>query len=101
MIDDLVKRLASLPNCTGVPEDEVKWLAEHGIFGLIALMLLGWMSYQRLRRPAPLLSKAIVAAFTAWSLLYMFHAAMRMSIVSFIFALGSSFLLARSGSVAR
>ena len=28
----LVKRLASLPNCSGVPENELQWLAEHGSF---------------------------------------------------------------------
>ena len=75
-------------------------LAEHGLFGLAALVLLVWMSYARWRRPAPLLTQAFTAAFTVWSLLFMFHAAMRMAAVSFIFALGAAMLVPEVSAMA-
>lgn len=67
-------------------------LSEHGSFGLIALLLLGKISLHRLTRRIPIPAKALAAALTVWALLYMFHAAMRMSVVSFIFALGGALL---------
>lgn len=69
-------------------------LAEHGIFGLVALLLLFWMVVRRSSRPLALTSKAFSAAFSVWALLFMFHAAMRMAASSFIFALGTAYLLA-------
>ena len=69
-------------------------LAEHGLFGLVALLLLGWMAFRRLVRPSPPAGTAMAAGFTFWALLFMFHAAMRMAAVSFIFALGAALLLA-------
>lgn len=68
-------------------------LGEHGIFGLAALLLLLLMAVRRLRQPSSLRSKALSAAFSVWALLFMFHAAMRMAAVSFVFALGSAYLL--------
>ncbi|MDA8016084.1 MAG: O-antigen ligase family protein [Thermoanaerobaculia bacterium] len=67
-------------------------LAEHGSFGLLALLLLVQMSAHRFLRRVPLPAKAMAAAFTVWSLLYMAHAAMRMSLVCFLFALGGAAL---------
>lgn len=69
-------------------------LAEHGLFGLAALMLLGWMTFKRLNRRAPPAGKAVAAALTLWTLLFMFHAAMRMAAASFTFALGAAYLMA-------
>ena len=69
-------------------------LAEHGLFGLVSMLILLWMVLRRLSRPSPLAAKALSAAFTGWALLFMSHAAMRMAAVSFIFALGSAYLLA-------
>ncbi len=68
-------------------------LAEHGSLGLAALALLAWMSMRRLLRSSSVAGKALAAGFTVWALLFMFHAAMRMAAVSFIFALGSSHLM--------
>lgn len=76
-------------------------LAEHGSFGLFALLLLGWMCWRRLTRRAPLAAKALAAALTTWALLSMFHAAMRLAAVSFIFALGSADLLAERPAFVR
>ncbi len=71
-------------------------LAEHGLLGLAAMLLLVWMVGSRLMRRAPPASKALAAGFTTWTLLFMFHAAMRMAAVSFIFALGAAYLLANA-----
>ncbi len=71
-------------------------LAEHGIFGLAALILLFWMVAKRATRSVSLASKALSAAFSVWALLFMFHAAMRMAASSFIFALGAAYLLAET-----
>lgn len=68
-------------------------LAEHGLFGLAALLLLGWMTFKRLNRRAPPAAKAIAAGVTVWTLLFMFHAAMRMAAASFTFALGAAYLM--------
>ncbi|HEX9733115.1 MAG TPA: O-antigen ligase family protein [Thermoanaerobaculia bacterium] len=67
-------------------------LAEHGLFGLAALALLGWMVFRRLVRSSSSLGTAMAAGFTVWTLLFMFHAAMRMAAASFIFALGAVYL---------
>jgi O-antigen ligase len=69
-------------------------LAEHGLFGLAAMLLLGWMAFRRLVRSSPHLSTGLAAGFTVWALLFMFHASMRMAAVSFVFALGSAHLAA-------
>ncbi len=71
-------------------------LAEHGSFGLVAILIIFQMTLRRLRRPASPLSKAIAACLTAWSLLFMVHAAMRMAAASFTFALGAAYILTES-----
>ncbi len=68
-------------------------LAEHGIWGVAAMLVLAWMSAKRLRRRAPL-AAAFTAGFTVWTLLYMFHAAMRTAAATFLFALGAAHLMA-------
>lgn len=73
-------------------------LAEHGSFGLAALLLLGWMAVMRLRRRSSAVSVALSAAFTVWASLFMFHAAMRMAAVSFIFALGTAHFMTESAN---
>ncbi len=69
-------------------------LAEHGLFGLSALALLAWMAARRVLRSASPAARGLTAGFTVWALLFMFHAAMRMSVVSFVFALGAAHLMA-------
>jgi hypothetical protein len=67
-----------------------RWLAEHGSFGLLALLIFGGFVLRRLFRPMPALEKAIVLSFTVWAILFMSHAAMRLVAPSFIFALGAA-----------
>ncbi len=69
-------------------------LAEHGIFGLIALLLLAGMVWKRLRRRrASLLSIALSLTFTTWALLFLVHAAMRLAAPSVVFAIGAAWIL--------
>ena len=71
-------------------------LAEHGSLGLFSLLLLLLMAVKRLRLHTEPLDMAMAAGFTVWAMLFMLHAAMRLSSVSFIFALGASHLVTRS-----
>ncbi len=71
-------------------------LAEHGSLGLAALVLLAWMSIRRLLKLTTPAGKALAAGLTVWAMLFMFHAAMRMAAVAFIFALGSAYLMAEA-----
>lgn len=69
-----------------------RMLAEHGLFGLASLLLLAWMVGKALLRPVPALQKAMAAGLIAWSLLFMFHAAVRMAAPCFTFAIGIALL---------
>jgi O-antigen ligase len=63
-------------------------LSEHGSLGLIALLLLILISIQRLFRDSSPLRQSFTASATAWTLLYMVHAAMRLVAPAYIFGLG-------------
>ena len=78
---------------TSAHTEYTRLLAEHGMLGATGLLLLLVMSFRWVKQQATLRSKAFSAALVTWSLLYMFHAAMRMALVSFIFALASTRLL--------
>lgn len=69
-------------------------LAEHGIFGVVAIGMLSWMAWDRWRRKTFLLPRALALGLTAWTLLYMGHSAMRLSAPAFCFGLGAARLLA-------
>jgi hypothetical protein len=61
--------------------------AEHGVFGLAALLLLLWMGFQNgVRAPAGL-GRTIAVSLTAWSLLCVFSNGMRLVTPSFVFGL--------------
>lgn len=64
-------------------------LAEHGLFGLAALLCLIWMAFQSYKRASGVLSHAWVAALIGWSATEMTHSAMRLSVTPFIFALAA------------
>lgn len=66
-------------------------LAEHGIFGLLALLALLFMAARNLKRAPTLSNKAMAAAMMSWSFLFMLNAGMRLAAPSFAF--GLSFLL--------
>lgn len=62
-------------------------VAEHGVFGLAALLLLLLLAGTAYFRAPTALTKAWVATLTAWSMLEMAHAAMRIAAISFLFGL--------------
>lgn len=66
-------------------------LAEHGFFGLLAMLALLLMAGRNLLRARTLTNKAMAAAMMSWSFLFMVNAGMRLAAPSFAF--GLSFLL--------
>lgn len=62
-------------------------LAEHGVFGLLALVLLALFGIQRYRGARDPIHAGLIAAFAAWSFASMLHAGMRIASISFVFAL--------------
>lgn len=68
-------------------------LAEHGLLGLAAMLLLGVMTVVNLRRARTQRGKAVVAMLAGWSLLFMTNVAMRLAAPSFLLGLTSAALL--------
>jgi hypothetical protein len=62
-------------------------LAEHGLLGIIALLLLLFMFIQTFREQKTPVAKGLTLAFMVWACLDMTHMAMRLSAISFCFAL--------------
>ena len=62
-------------------------LAEHGLLGLLALLLLLAMFFGNFLRAKTSLAKGLTLAFMVWSLVEMSHAAMRLAAISYFFAL--------------
>jgi O-Antigen ligase len=65
-------------------------LAEHGVFGFLALVMLGWMALRNINRARVPINKVIAIAAVGWSLLFMLNAGMRL--VAPGLAFGLSFL---------
>ena len=77
-------------------------LAEHGMFGVGALLALGTVALANLRRRRDALTRGLAAAFIGWSFLYMSVSAMRTVAPAFVFGLASSgmaFVVPRGRSV--
>lgn len=64
-------------------------LAEHGTFGLIAMVLLVAMGISRLRRPRHPFERALALSFGLWTAMTMGHSAMRVVAPATIFALAA------------
>jgi hypothetical protein len=62
-------------------------LAEHGMFGIIAILILGWMIIQCYKDNRAGLSRAMTAAFAVWALSIMIHSAMRLAAIPFTLSL--------------
>lgn len=62
-------------------------LAEHGLAGLLALLVLLWIISQAYFRAPTVEIQTWVAALAAWPLMEMSHAAMRVVVISFLFGL--------------
>ncbi|MGE0128179.1 MAG: O-antigen ligase family protein [Blastocatellales bacterium] len=68
-------------------------LSEHGLFGLIAIVVLLLMALQHFRRCPTARGRAVAGSMTAWSLLFMIGAAMRLVAPSFVFGLTAATIL--------
>ncbi len=62
-------------------------LAEHGAFGLVALLSLIAMSLINLKRQPSNLGRALVIGASAWSVMFMLNAGMRLGAPAFIWGL--------------
>jgi hypothetical protein len=69
-------------------------LAEHGIFGLGALLLMGVMALQNFFRQRNAPGRAICVGLMLWSAMTMMHAATRLAMTCFIFGLASALFVA-------
>ena len=67
--------------------EQSRLLAEHGVLGLGALVLLGAMVVSGYRHSLSYWNRLLVVETAAWSLTTMLHAATRLAAVSLLFAL--------------
>jgi hypothetical protein len=65
-------------------------LAEHGLFGVGALLVMAAMALRALRRAAPRTDRGPAAAMLTWSALFMLTAAMRLVAPAFVFGLAAA-----------
>lgn len=68
-------------------------LAEHGLFGLLALVMLVLLSVLHFRRARTPEAQALVAATISWSFLFMAVSAMRLAAPAFMYGLAAVTLL--------
>jgi len=62
-------------------------LSEHGVFGAVALLSLIGMSLVNLKRQPSNVGRALVIGASAWSVMYMLNAGMRLGAPAFIWSL--------------
>jgi len=65
-------------------------VAEHGVYGFVAFLLLLTMGFNYLRNANSLKSKGLIASLTGWSYLFLLGSAMRLVAPSFLFGLASA-----------
>ena len=68
-----------------------RMLAEHGIFGVISLFSIVTLSFIEYRKRVGA-NKILIACFSAFSLLTMFHSAFRIALAGYIYGLSYAFL---------
>lgn len=71
----------------GAHTEYTRLLAEHGLFGILIMGLMGWMLLKRYLGNAPGLARAVSAAMAVWTLSVMVHSATRIVAVPFALAL--------------
>lgn len=64
-----------------------RMLAEHGLFGILAIGILIWMLISRYLANRPGLSRAMTAAFAVWAMSIMAHSALRLAVIPVTIAL--------------
>jgi O-antigen ligase len=68
-------------------------LAEHGAFGLVAIVVLLLMAFQHFSQARTARGRAVAGSMTAWGLLFMISAAMRLVAPCFVFGLAAATVL--------
>ena len=68
-------------------------LSEHGVFGVLSLIALGFGTLYNFNRQKSAMGKAFVVGVVIWSALYMTNAAMRLAAPSFMWGLSSLTIL--------
>jgi hypothetical protein len=76
-----------LGDAIGAHTEYTRLLAEHGVFGILVMALMGWMLLKRYLGNQPGLARAVSAAMSVWLLSIMVHSATRLVAVPFAFAL--------------
>ena len=79
---------ARLFRVTRAHTEYTRMLAEHGSFGLVAMLFLFAMTVWPLLRPASVTSRSYKIIFVAWGLVTLAHVATRMAIPGLILGLG-------------
>lgn len=80
-------RVSSSGRTFAAHTEYTRLLAEHGLAGLLALLILLWIIARSYLRAPNMEAKAWMSAMVAWSLVEMSHAAMRIVAISFLFGL--------------
>jgi hypothetical protein len=80
-------RASILIEGTAAHTEFTRLAAEHGIAGLLAILLLGVMLWRAYKRAPSVPTRAWVVALASWSLVDMSHSAMRIVAISFVFGL--------------
>ncbi len=62
-------------------------LAEHGLFGILAMLFLIWMLAKRYAANRPGLGRGMTAAFSVWAMSIMGHSAMRLAVIPLMLAI--------------
>lgn len=76
-------------------------LAEHGLFGAAAFLLLLVMAVQAVRRSRTVTGKALAASAVGWSLLFMTIDAMRLVAPAFAFGISFAIIVQKAGLPSR
>lgn len=70
-------------------------LAEHGLFGLVAMILMLSMPWRNFRHAASARDRALIASFATWSAIFMVHSATRLAAPMLMFGLAAALTSAR------
>lgn len=65
-----------------------RMLAEHGLFGILAIAIVIWMLVSRYLANHRGVSRGLTAAFAIWAMSIMVHSAMRLAVIPLAIALG-------------
>lgn len=67
--------------------EQTRLLSEHGVFGLLAFLLLVTMSAVRVVQAPTIIEKVFIISLLCFCFIYMLHAAMRLLVPGFLFGL--------------